>query len=154
MEVQNPGFGHILAVMAEVHARAGDIFTQVIIMVIVVFSIWFSPLLSSTLQCVFLVFLNLWWVGWPRSLSHFFVLMVILILGDRMMMLIFFSSFFSFFFCLSYHSSFHLSYMIIILILTGQKTDLSKKLLAKDQLSLLLSKINLLIIMIMNQIIH
>ena len=44
--------------------------------------------------------------------------------------------------------------MIIILILTGQKTDLSKKLLAKDQLSLLLSKINLLIIMIMNQIIH
>ena len=32
MEVQNPGFGHILAVMAEVHARAGDIFTEVNIM--------------------------------------------------------------------------------------------------------------------------
>jgi len=29
VEVQNPGFGHILAVMAEVHARAGDIFTEV-----------------------------------------------------------------------------------------------------------------------------
>ena len=27
--MQNPGFGHILAVMAEVHARAGDIFTEV-----------------------------------------------------------------------------------------------------------------------------
>ena len=36
MEVQNPGFGHILAVMAEVHARAGDIFTEVTILMMMV----------------------------------------------------------------------------------------------------------------------
>ena len=35
VEVQNPGFGHILAVMAEVHARAGDIFTEVIILMVI-----------------------------------------------------------------------------------------------------------------------
>ena len=34
VEVENPGFSHILAVMAEVHARAGDIFTEVGIVVV------------------------------------------------------------------------------------------------------------------------
>ena len=33
--MQNPGFGHILAVMAEVHARAGDIFTEVTILIVI-----------------------------------------------------------------------------------------------------------------------
>ena len=53
--MQNPGFGHILAVMAEVHARAGDIFTQVIIMVVIrnccFFNIIFTVIVIDPSMC-------------------------------------------------------------------------------------------------------